>query len=177
MVAKPRPASIPKPDTKPSHVGLPRMPALYGLKSRKAYLPWRHAQERLKRSRSYWICTTRPDGRPHAMPVWGIWLDGGLYFGTARASRKALNLASNRSVTVHLESGDDAIIIEGEVSEVADSKTLDRIVAGYTAKYPMPLMIGPENVIFRVTPRVVMAWSEKNFLGDATRWEFAAGRR
>ncbi len=174
-MAKPRPASIPKPDASPARVGLPRMPALYGLKTGRAYLPWRHAQERLERSRNYWVCTMRPDGRPHAMPVWGIWLDSSIYFGTARTSRKGLNLARNRHVTVHLESGDDVVIVEGEVSEVCDSKTLEGIVAGYAAKYPMPLVIGPENVIFRVTPRVVMAWSEKGFVDDATRWEFVPG--
>ena len=44
--------------------GLPQVPALYGLKPRAKYLPFRHAEDRLARSRNYWICTTRPDGRP-----------------------------------------------------------------------------------------------------------------
>src|SRR5215468_11807454 len=70
-------------------VGLPHVPSLYGLKPRKQYLPWSHARERLEGSRNYWICTTRPDGRPHSIPVWGFFVDDVLYFGTAKLSRKA----------------------------------------------------------------------------------------
>jgi hypothetical protein len=58
------------------HVGLPDVPSLYGLKPRQQHLPFSHAEERLAKSRNYWICTTRPDGRPHSFPVWGFWLDG-----------------------------------------------------------------------------------------------------
>ena len=48
--------------------GLPQLPALYGLKPRAKCLPFRHAEDRLARSRNYWICTTRADGRPHSIP-------------------------------------------------------------------------------------------------------------
>jgi len=43
----------------------------------------------LKKSRQYWIATTRPDGRPHVMVVWALWMDGVLYFATGSTSRKA----------------------------------------------------------------------------------------
>lgn len=152
--------------------GLPRVPVLYGLKPRKKYLPWSHAEKRLERAHNYWICSTRPNGRPHAMPVWGLWLDGALYFSTARASRKGLNLARNPAVSVHLESGDDVVILEGQAREISDEPTIARIDVGYRAKYKMPLWQIPENVIFGVRPRVVLSWTEKNFPKDATRWEF-----
>ena len=45
-------------------VGLPNLPPMYGLKPRKQYLPFSHAEERLSKSRNYWICTTRPTGMP-----------------------------------------------------------------------------------------------------------------
>src|SRR5262249_53702742 len=69
--------------------GLPHVPALYQLKPRTEYLPWSHAEERLERSRNYWICTARPDGRPHSIPVWGFWIEDAFYFGTARVRKKA----------------------------------------------------------------------------------------
>lgn len=94
-------------------VGRPHVPPMYGLKKDKKYLPWSHAEERLAKSRNYWICKARHDGRPHSIPVWGLWLEGALYFGTARASRKAGNLAHKPAVSVHLESGDDVVILEG----------------------------------------------------------------
>ena len=43
-------------------------------------LPWSFALERLERARNCWIATTRPDGRPHAVPV-GVLVDGTVYFG------------------------------------------------------------------------------------------------
>ncbi len=37
-------------------------------------LPWSWAVERLQRSHDYWVATVRPDGPPHVMPVWGVWM-------------------------------------------------------------------------------------------------------
>lgn len=155
-------------------VGPPLMPKLYGLKKRKEYLPWSHAEERLVRSRNYWICTSRPDGRPHSIPLWGMWVEGALYFGTARATRKSRNLVQNPAVSVHLESGDDVIILEGKAGEVSDPATFKKLDASSRAKYKMPLVMIPgESVIYCVRPRVVLAWLEKDMQGTGTRWEFA----
>lgn len=155
-------------------VGLPLVPAMYGLKPRTQFLPFSHAEERLTKSRNYWICTSRPDGRPHSIPVWGFWLDGALYFGTARASRKARNLAQNDAVSIHLESGDDVVILEGTAVEVdlSDKSKTQPIDAASRAKYKMPLIATPETVLYSVRPRVVLAWTENNFPNNATRWEF-----
>lgn len=152
-------------------VGLPHVPANYGLKERNQYLPWKYARRRLERSRNYWVCTSRPDGRPHSMPVWGHWIEDVLYFGTGRSSRKGKNLAQNPSVSVHLESGDDVVILEGCVFEVRDRATLRKLDAAYRKKYNMPLNTDPDTVVYAVRPRVMMAWTEKNFVNDATRWE------
>jgi hypothetical protein len=161
-------------DAAGSSVGLPHVPSLYGLKPRKQYLPFSHAEERLTKARNYWICTSRPDGRPHSIPVWGFWMDGTLYFGTARASRKARNLAQNAAVSIHLDSGDDVVILEGVAVEVdlTDKPTFKRLDAISRGKYKMPLMVVPESVLYSVRPRVVLAWTEKDFPNNATRWQF-----
>jgi len=155
-------------------VGLPKVPALYGLKPRKEYLPWSHVEKRLEESRNYWICTARPDGRPHSIPVWGFFLEGAVYFGTARTTRKARNLAKNPAVSVHLESGDDVVIVEGNAVEVSDKATFAKIDAASKKKYKMPLLLMPESVVYCVRPRVALAWTEKNFPNNATRWEFGS---
>jgi len=137
---------------------LPDIPALYGLKARKSYLPFSHAEQRLKVSRNYWICSTRPDGRPHSIPVWGFWMDSAVYFGTARSSRKACNLARNSAVSIHLESGDDVVILEGRAAEVdlTDEPTFKKLDAASRAKYKMPLMTVPgESVVYCVCVRTL----------------------
>lgn len=52
-------------------------------------LDWSWATERLSGSYNYVIVTVRPDGRPHAMGMHGLWHDDAYYFGTDPATRKA----------------------------------------------------------------------------------------
>ena len=53
-----------------------RIDPSYGIKAVPGEkLPWEQVEGWLVGSRNYWICTTRPDGRPHAKPVWGAWID------------------------------------------------------------------------------------------------------
>ncbi len=56
-------------------------------------LPWNRVSHRLRNAECYWLSTTRPDGRPHSMPVWGLWDDESLWFGTCLESVNARNLA------------------------------------------------------------------------------------
>jgi general stress protein 26 len=154
--------------------GLPHVPPMYRLKPRKQYLPFSHAETRLAQSKNYWICTARPDGRPHSIPVWGFFIDGAFYFGTSRSSRKARNLSANAAVSVHLDSGDDVVILEGAAVEVAlsDKSTFKKVDGASRTKYKMPLMVVPETVLYCVRPRVVLAWTENDFPNNATRWQF-----
>jgi len=168
------PVSTKSPEPVGATVGLPDVPPLYGLKHRQQYLPFSHAEKRLKKSRNYWICTSRPDGRPHSIPVWGFWMDGAVYFGTAQSSRKARNLAHNPAVSIHLDSGDDVVILEGKAVEVdlSDKSILKMLDAASRAKYKMPLTVMPGSVVYSVKPRTVLAWTEKDFPNNATRWKF-----
>jgi pyridoxamine 5'-phosphate oxidase-like protein len=58
-------------------------------------LHWSWAAERLTTARNYWVATVWPDGRPHIMPVWGMWDDSTLWFSSAEGSRKVRNLAAD----------------------------------------------------------------------------------
>ena len=167
-----------KPAVQPAGVKVskPHMPADYLSLHKGDFLPWSHAEKRLEKSRSYWICTARPDGRPHSMPVWGMWVDGALWFGTGTGTRKAKNLKRNPAVSIHLESADDMVVFESRVEKV-DTATLDkattkRLDAISRKKYKMPFTIMPGSVLYRVKPRVAWAWQEKKFPYHSTRWEF-----
>jgi hypothetical protein len=152
----------------------PHMPSGYGIaKGHEGLLPWSYVESRLAESHSYWIATTRPDGRPHVMPVWGVWVDRALYFGTDRGSRKSRNLSLNPAVVVHLESADEAVIVEGVAAEEIGGDTFQRVDEAYLAKYKMRLTAAPGDlVVYAVKPRVVFAFREKDFPKSATRWTF-----
>jgi general stress protein 26 len=149
------------------------MPSGYGIPGDGEYMSWDEMNGRLEQAHNYWVSTTRPDGRPHAMPVWAVWLDGALSFGTDRDSRKARNLASNPEIVVHLESGDEVAILEGAVQVVTDSQVIKAIDAAYKKKYGMKLTEAPGTLsIFSLSPRIAFAWREKDFNKLATRWLF-----
>lgn len=152
------------------------MPRAYGVPtdgSGGVRLPWSWAVEQLTAARNYWICTTRRDGRPHAMPVWGIWQDGAVWFSTDPKSTKGRNMARDPRIVVHLESGDDTVVLEGQVEHPSDRAELERFVEAYEKKYGYRIELGTENFgIFVLLPRVAHTWTEKDFPGTATRWVF-----
>jgi len=146
----------------------PHVPG-YGIPaSTEGLLPWSHVTERLERTRNYWVATARPDGRPHAVPVWGVWVGGILYFGGGPETRWSRTLAENPQVAVHLESGEDVAIVEGVVERITDpaDPRVARIDDAYEAKYRM--RHGAPFWVLR--PRVAFAWS--SFPDNATRWTF-----
>jgi pyridoxine/pyridoxamine 5'-phosphate oxidase len=150
----------------------PHMPG-YGLpKGSKGLLPWKWAEDRLKKSHNYWITTVRPDGSPHTMIVWGLWLDGAFYFSTGKQSRKARNLATNPRCIVCSEHANEAVIVEGVARLTKDTPQL-KFFANYEKKYKWDMSSMQEEPIYRVQPQRAFGLSEKKFMQAATRWIFA----
>jgi nitroimidazol reductase NimA-like FMN-containing flavoprotein (pyridoxamine 5'-phosphate oxidase superfamily) len=102
----------------------PFMPG-YGIsEASEGILPWSWAEERLSNSRNYYLATTRPEGRPHVMAVWGVWFGGRYYFSTGEGSRKARNLTTNPECVVTTDVLTEAVILEGRVKKATGRKTL-----------------------------------------------------
>ena len=154
----------------------PKAPARYPFPTDAASrLPWSRAAQQLREARYYWMVTASPQAVPHATPVWGVFVDGDLYFSGLPTARWAKNLVANPKVSVHLESGDDVVIVDGDAADVTTTAELGaRIVAEWLRKYgrlePEPV----EDGVFRVRPRTARAWSHE-LLDDGTRWVFHAG--
>jgi nitroimidazol reductase NimA-like FMN-containing flavoprotein (pyridoxamine 5'-phosphate oxidase superfamily) len=144
----------------------------YGLPTgRKGLLPWSWAERRLRRSHNYYLMTVGPTAAPHAMPIWGIWVDGRFFFSTGRESRKMRNLAANPQCVVCTEESAEAVIVEGTAVELSDPVLFKRLAPIYHRKYPpwkLEQDLGP---VFEVRPRVIFGMYEKRFK-DATRWLF-----
>ena len=151
----------------------------YGLpKTKKGLLPWKWAENRLKKSRQYWIATTRPDGRPHVMVVWALWLDGGLYFSTGKATRKARNLAKNPYCTMCTDNAAEAVILEGMIETECDVERIRGFIRLYEKKYKWNLgemaegLLSLKDPVFCLRPEVAFGFWEKKFAPTATRWIF-----
>jgi general stress protein 26 len=152
-------------------VGRPHFPG-YGInKSRKDLLPWKWAEDILSRTKNYLLATTRSDGRPHVMPIWGVWTDGHFYFSTGKKSVKARNLSANPNCVLCAGTAEEAVMLEGIVEKVGDKKTVERVATVYFEKYDFDFSKMNEP-IFVVRPRVAFGQIEKTFVKTATRWKF-----
>ena len=139
-------------------------------------IPWAEASKKIAKARNYWVSTTRENGKPHAMPVWGVWLNETFYFGTATTSVKARNLAHNPAVVVHLESGDDVVILEGTAEKISDKNFLYHIYVDlYGPKYGLDMSAQAQEgagPTFALKVSSGFAWLESDFPNTATRYRF-----
>jgi len=142
-------------------------------------ISWSRVERRLRNAENYWLATTRPDGRPHSMPVYGLWEEGCFWFGTGLASVKGRNIAAGSDAVVHLESGDDVVIVEGTAEVVADGADPNPVTPRLAAKYGMSAaemeIDDPASgaALYRVRPKVVLAWLEGAFPQTRSRWELS----
>lgn len=136
-------------------------------------LSWSRVVGWLTAARNYWVCTTRADGRPHAMPVWGLWMDGAVWFSTDPTSYKGRNLEARPEVVVHLESGDEVCVLEGTPERVIDAAPLQKFDDLYMDKYDVrPSAMGEAAGVYVLRPAVALVWTEADFATSATRFTF-----
>jgi general stress protein 26 len=144
----------------------------YGIsKGKTGLLPWKWAVKKLSESREYWMVTVRPDGRPHAMIVWGLWVDGAFWFGTGSKTQKARNLAKNPNCIVGTHNAAEAVILEGVAEMITDTAVRKKLERPSLKKYGMSGADGSEPV-YRVAPKRIFGFIEKSFPKTATRWTF-----
>jgi nitroimidazol reductase NimA-like FMN-containing flavoprotein (pyridoxamine 5'-phosphate oxidase superfamily) len=136
----------------------------------KRFLSWTWAVNHFSKARNYFMSTTRADGRPHVMPVWGVWLDHSFYFSTGRMSRKSKNLSLNNRCVVCPENASKAVILEGTAKEIGEGSLRTRFVTAYKKKYDWDMGDGREP-IYEVRPRVIFGIME-NAEANPTRWRF-----
>jgi hypothetical protein len=140
-------------------------------------LPWSWAEERLISSRNYWVVSSWPDGRPHAMPVWGMWHDGGFWFSSSRGSRKAKNLSANPRCVVTTEDAENPVVVEGVAHLLTAPADLAALLAlensKYSTDYGIEMLDPAVNSSFRVRPVWAFGLTAADFTGSPTRWDFA----
>ena len=141
-------------------------------------LAWSWAEERLRTSHDYWLATAWPDGRPHLMPVWGVWDGAALWLSSSGGSRKTRNLTADPRCTVATDNALEPVVLEGRARLVVDLEQLRAVLEAMNAKYDtaytMELMDPDVNACFRIEPRSAFALLEGDFTGSPTRWEFSA---
>ena len=146
-----------------------------------APLPWSWAATRLVATRNFWVVTASGDGRPHALPVWGVWDEGDARFGFSCGprSRKARNLAANPFAVVMVDDTVECVSVEGQAGVVGDDDRRELWIERYLAKYqPVSADLSAdfvrENLVVEFVPARAFAVIEREeeFSARATRWVF-----
>ena len=134
---------------------------------------------------TYWLATSRPDGRPHIAGVGALWLDGRFYFVSGPGTRKSQNLAKNPNCAISVILKGIDLVVEGTARVVTDEPTLQRLVKRYnaegwpasvsggafTAEFSAPSAGPPPWNLYVMTPSTAFGTASVEPFG-ATRWRF-----
>ena len=143
---------------------------------------WERVERALVEAIHYWVATVRPDGRPHLVPRWGVWTHDSFWYDGSPETVHAGNLRHNSAMTLHLESGEHVVVLEGTASPSAPltgeiaSMISDRFKVKYADRGYAPerdSWSGADAggmVVFR--PRKALAWF--SFPDDVSRFRFDA---
>jgi PPOX class probable F420-dependent enzyme len=90
-------------------------------------------EQRLQTEQNLWLATVRPDGSPHLVPIWFVWVAAKIYLCTGADSVKVRNLIRNPDVSIALEDGNHPIVIEGRALPIKQAEAA--VVAAFQRKY------------------------------------------
>jgi PPOX class probable F420-dependent enzyme len=95
-----------------------------------------HVEGRLRKDIVTWLMTVRPDGRPHAVPVWFLWDGQHIWVFSEPGKQKLRNIRQNPNVLLALDDtlgGDDVVTVEGTAELLADGSITS--LPAYAEKY------------------------------------------
>lgn len=140
-------------------------------------LSWPEVAARLAPARADWLCTTLPAGAPHAARVWGVVTGQTLYLYSERRIVKARNLAADPRAVVHLESGENVLIVRGTAEDLGTPAQLPSVVAALAAKYTgeadrqyLPDADPGFDVVYAIRPESAMTWRLADYESSQRRW-------
>ena len=118
------------------------------------------------------LVTLRPNGSPHAAPVWYEYLDGVFLVWTSRRFRKVRNIEADARAVVSIASEDQPyryVVAECDVT-VSDEDVWGigmSIAARYegaegAAAFLEQYYEAGQSVVLRLTPRRTMTWSDED---------------
>ena len=148
-------------------------------------LPWAWAEQRLTDNRNYWVVTASAGGRPHALPVWGVWDAERFWFSCSPNARKLRNVAANPQCVVAIDDTVECVSVEGHAHVLdpnADGAVIEPVIAAYVAKYWDDPAVHADKAAFVRSHAIVefvperafgIIEREDEFARRATRWTWS----
>jgi general stress protein 26 len=115
-----------------------------------------HIERRLQTEQNLWLATVRPDGSPHLVPIWFVWVMGKIYLCTGADSVKVRNLLQNPHVSIALEDGNQPIVIEGLAQPIGAAPK--PVIEAFKKKFDWNISTdGEYNQVIEIEPQRVRA--------------------
>ena len=124
--------------------------------------------QRLRTDPVIWLHSTRPDGRPHVVPVWFLWDGATILIFSLPNTQKLRNLQHCPTVMLALDSanqGNDIIMLEGR-AVLVDDPNVQAMLPAFADKYRSLRSLTAEawaamfSQAIRVTPSRFNCWSK-----------------
>jgi hypothetical protein len=143
---------------------------LYGQPSDKPSPAWEWVDDQLSVAGTYWVVTPTPT-HPHPRPVWGVWWEERLHLSVGSPTLAGAMLPTT-PVTVHLDSGIDVVIVEGNV---VGPSTDPELIAAYDSKYTWEYDVEQYGPLTTIAPTQILAWRSAGWAGrdgfqETGRW-------
>jgi PPOX class probable F420-dependent enzyme len=108
-------------------------------------------ERRLQTEQNLWLATVRPNGTPHQVPIWFVWVAGKIYLCTGADSVKVRNLMQNPRVSLALEDGSQPLVIEGRARPIGAASR--PVVEAFKKKYDWNISTDREyNQVVEIEP-------------------------
>lgn len=119
------------------------------------------ANPRMEAERNIWMATVRPDGRPHLVPIWFVWLDNLIWICTPNDSVKTKNLRANSNMSASLEDGNSTVIFEGTSTILTVDDTPQPVLDAFISKYEWDISTDDEAeyILIRMEPVKLLSWN------------------
>jgi hypothetical protein len=140
-----------------------RVLRLYGAPSDQDPLAWSWVEKQLEAAGIYWLVACTP-GHPHPRPVWGLWHGQRLHLSVGSPTLMRA-VGQDPSVTVHLDSGTDVVLLEGTAIPTARGGTPSLVIEAYNAKYDWEYQVAQYGELIVVQPLRVLAWRTAGWAG------------
>jgi hypothetical protein len=136
--------------------------------------------------RTFFLGSSRPDGRPHSAGVGALWHDGDIYLVSGPTTRKSRNLAANPACTISITLEGIDLVLEGEAKRVTDKPSLEQLAqlyreSGWPVEVEGDAFVAPFSApsagpapwyLYRFTFHTAFGVATAEPHG-ATRWQFA----
>jgi PPOX class probable F420-dependent enzyme len=126
------------------------------------------------------VATVTPEGRPHVVPLWFVWLEEGIYASCRLGSRIERNIRMRPHVALELDRGRAwtelaGVVVSGTAEVLSpDDPARKRALSSWFEKYRGELSGAQfgvyveqvaEPVLFRVVPDRVAGWAHGPLFG------------